>query len=111
MLEVFPPAEETAVVSYVIYEDGTAGRIEVTAGAMPELPRPGTMVTEEVYQAKVAALEELAVKAVADLEAAEQARARADYTALVLLGLGEETARRLSGYTGPHVNLPVGGQS
>ncbi|MFJ8143264.1 hypothetical protein [Streptomyces sp. NPDC096013] len=111
MLEVFPPAEETSVVSYVIYEDGTAGRIEVTAGAVPELPRPGTMVTEEVYQAKVAALEEQAAKAVADLEAAEQRRAHGDFTALTLLGLTEETARRLSGYTGPHIHLPVVGES
>ncbi|MFE3032907.1 hypothetical protein ACFXKY_14835 [Streptomyces canus] len=111
MLEVFPPAEETSVVSYVIYEDGTTGRIEVTAGAVPELTRPGTMVTKEVYQAKVAALEEQAAKAVAHLEASEQTRARADYTALTLLGLAEATARRLSGYTGPHVTPPVVGQS
>ncbi|MFJ9724589.1 hypothetical protein ACIRP3_17740 [Streptomyces sp. NPDC101209] len=60
------------------------------------------MVTGKVYQAKVAALTELAARVIAGLEDAEQTRARADCTALSLLGLGEVTARRLSGHTGPH---------
>jgi hypothetical protein len=103
MLEGFTSAEEPSTVSYVIYEDGTVGRIEVTAGATFEFTRPGTMVTEEAYRAAATALEELAAASVADLEAAAQGRALADFTALTLLGLAEGTARRLSGYTGPAV--------
>lgn len=111
MLEAFTTAEDTSAVSYVIYDDGTAGRIEVSAGAVPELTRPGTFVDEDDYQARVKALADLEAAVLAGEETAEQARALADYTALTLLGLAEATARRLSGYTGPDVIPPVVGQS
>ncbi|MFE2424623.1 hypothetical protein [Streptomyces hokutonensis] len=101
MLEGVAPTEPTSAVYYVIYEDGTAGRMEVTANAAPELARPGSFVEEEDYLARVKAMEDLEAAVLADEEAIQQGKALADYTALTLLGLGEETARRLSGYDGP----------
>ncbi|WP_158013035.1 hypothetical protein [Streptomyces sp. Root369] len=101
MLESVAAAEPTSAVYHVIYEDGTAGRIEVTAGAVPELARPGCFVEPEDYQARIKALEDLEAAVLADEEATQHGQALADYTALTLLGLAEETARRLSGYNGP----------
>lgn len=101
MLESVAPAEPVSAVYHVIYEDGTAGRIEVTTGAAPELSRPGCFVEEADYLARVKAMEDLEAAVLADEEAMQQGLAHADYTALTLLGLAEETARRLSGYGGP----------
>ncbi|MBC9729250.1 hypothetical protein [Streptomyces sp. TRM68367] len=111
MLEGFEPTEDTGAVHHVIYEDGSVGRIEVTAGAVPELSRPGSFVSEERYQERVKALEEVQAARIAEVEAAELGRSRADFLALSLLGLAEETARRLSGYTGPDASMLDVGES
>ncbi|WP_406321883.1 hypothetical protein [Streptomyces sp. NBC_00519] len=105
-LEGVAPAGETAVY-YVLYEDGAVGKIETDAGGEPLLAHPGRLVSESAYLARLSVVEEESAAFLAELETGDQARTLADYTALTALGLPEETARRLSGYSDPEPDVPV----
>ncbi|MET9818353.1 hypothetical protein [Streptomyces sp. NPDC006355] len=86
---------------WVIYDDGSTGHMEIPEGdGDPALAKPGRLVTEAEYTAR---LEEIRAARAARHEAEETARleaARADYDALIAGGFPEATARRLSGYQG-----------
>ncbi|MFD5788560.1 hypothetical protein ACFWH1_18300 [Streptomyces sp. NPDC127037] len=90
------------VTYWVLYDDGSAGRIESTSGE-PVLNRPGRLVTEAEYQQRIAELEAANAAWIAEQQAADTARQREDYLALRAAGVPEATARRLSGYEGEDV--------
>ena len=85
---------------FVIYDDGTTGRMQVSKGTEPTLSRSGSFVSEEEYGARVQQLGEGTAAHVAELQAADEARQAADYEALVGLGVPEDSARRMAGYDG-----------
>ncbi|MFF5968293.1 hypothetical protein ACFY64_32125 [Streptomyces collinus] len=85
---------------FVIYDDGTPARIQLLAGPEPTLARPGRVVSEEEYGARLQELREGTRAYVAQLEAQDEARQRADYEVLRGLGVPEENARRMAGYNG-----------
>jgi hypothetical protein len=86
---------------YVVYEDGTAGHIRVNEGTEPTLARPGRFVSLEEYGERVAQLQDEAGAHVARLQAEDEARQRANFQALLAVGLPEANARDMSGFTGP----------
>ncbi|WP_327123600.1 hypothetical protein [Streptomyces sp. NBC_01727] len=100
---VQPVAEP--VTYWVLYDEGSSGRIESTTGE-PTLTSPGRLVTEAEYQARVDELTAANEAHVAEIEAADKERQRQDYEALVAAGLPAETAARLSGYEVPQVEEP-----
>lgn len=103
------PAGDTATY-YVVYDDGTAGLIEVTGGhEPPRLARPGTLVPATRYEARLEELTADHAAYVTQLQAAEEARTRQDYEALLSVGVPEESARRMSGYTMPAPDCLHGG--
>lgn len=71
-----------------------------TAGT-PALPEGATALTQEEYEAELAAIEAARQEHAEDLVAADEANQSADYQALRASGIPEATARRLTGYTGP----------
>ncbi|WP_433341755.1 hypothetical protein [Streptomyces sp. CA-253872] len=85
---------------WVLYEDGSAGRISADAAEdePPTLAKAGRVVTEEEYDAYVTALAAQRDEHLAEVRDQEQARAREDYDALRVAGVPEATARRMSGY-------------
>ncbi|MGW0086553.1 hypothetical protein [Streptomyces sp. NPDC003393] len=85
---------------YFQLANGAVGRLE-TEREDPDLPEGAELITQEEYEAAKAALEEAHAEHVASMEQELQEQAGTDYAALVGLGLPEETARRLSGYTPP----------
>ncbi|MEV5929916.1 hypothetical protein ACPCSG_27035 [Streptomyces cellulosae] len=91
------PAGELADV-FVLYDDGTASHMQVIEGQEPQLARPGRFVTAEQYEARLQELHDQNAAYVAELEAADEARHRADFEALVGLGVPEDSARRMAGY-------------
>lgn len=96
------------VTYWAVYDDGSAGRIEVTNGEEPVLSKPGRLVTEEEYGERLEEIQAERDRARAELEAADLARTREDYLALREAGVPEATARRMSGYTGPEVEPESG---
>lgn len=68
-------------------------------GTVPA-PTGCTEITEQAYNTELAALEASNAQTIADLEAADQANAKADYDALRAMNVPEATARRLSRYEG-----------
>lgn len=86
---------------WVLYEDGSAGRISVVTAEdePPALAKRGRVVTEEEYDAYVAALAAERDEHLSDVRGEELARAREDYEALRTADVPEATARRMSGYT------------
>ncbi|MEU8870423.1 hypothetical protein AB0D24_04520 [Streptomyces javensis] len=92
--------DETTI--YYRYDNGSVAK-RVVAGAGEDIPVPdgATVITEEEYTAALAAIEEANEAQRQEEEAQHQAQVRADYDALRALGVPEETARRLTGYTGP----------
>ncbi|WP_413808102.1 hypothetical protein [Streptomyces sp. OE57] len=89
------------VKAWVQYEDGSLGSLIVTGGNLPELSRPGRIITEDEYNRLTAAIAEAhtaRLEAMAEEEAARQER---EYQDLTAAGVPEPTARSLSGYTGP----------
>lgn len=86
------------VDAYVLYDDGTASHMQVIEGQEPQLARPGRFVTAEEYAARLQELHEQSAAYVAELEAADEARHRADFEALVGLGVPEDSARRMAGF-------------
>ncbi|MDX3069794.1 hypothetical protein PV518_48070 [Streptomyces sp. ND04-05B] len=85
---------------YVIYEDGSLGRIDTDGEGQPPLAKPGRFVDAATYGARSEELAAQHAQHVADLQAADEARTKADYDALIEAGIPEATARRLSGYQG-----------
>ncbi|MFJ8143262.1 hypothetical protein [Streptomyces sp. NPDC096013] len=92
---------ETTSTYWVVYDDGSAGLIETTDEEAPLLSRPGRLVTQQEYQARLDELTAHTATHRAEQAAAEAQQARDDYTALIALGAPDATARRMSGYTGP----------
>ncbi|MGW4731851.1 hypothetical protein ACWEQC_22255 [Streptomyces shenzhenensis] len=94
------PAPEPTEV-WVLYDDGALGSITLSGLHLPVLPRPGRVITRDEYDrlsAQMADSHAARLKTMDDEEAARQVREFRDLTAA---GIPEETARRLSGYTGP----------
>lgn len=91
--------EKTTI--YYQYEDGSVAHRVTTGGAKPATPEGATEISEEEYRAALAAIEDANRERAEERRAEEQARAKADYEALLAAGIPEETARRMSGYTGP----------
>ncbi|MTE20264.1 hypothetical protein F0L17_14330 [Streptomyces sp. TRM43335] len=83
---------------YVIYDDGSVGRIVTDTGTEPDLAKAGRFVSQAEYQAAVDALDAEREQQQAEEEAMRSAQAKADYEALVAAGVPEDTAARMSGY-------------
>ncbi|MFB7496102.1 hypothetical protein ACFC09_15645 [Streptomyces sp. NPDC056161] len=91
----------TPVKAWAQYEDGSLGAVTVTGGELPALARPGRYIPHDEYQlliAEMTATRNARLEAMGEEEAARQTR---EYNDLTKAGITEETARRLSGYTGP----------
>jgi hypothetical protein len=82
---------------YVIYDDGSAGHMQVLAETEPVLSRPGRFVTRDEYSDRLGELNAATAAYVAELTAADEARQTADYEALLAAGVPDDTARRMSG--------------
>lgn len=97
-----PEALPTTLV-YVIYDDGSIETQTITGSGMvePVLDKPGRVTSEAEYKQYLAVLEERQSIYVAEQTAAEQSALKGDYDALRAAGIPEETARRITGYTGP----------
>lgn len=95
------PVPGQMVTYWVIYDDGSTGKIDTDTGGAPELLRPGRLVTEDEYMAQVQAVREQQAEHLEDLLDGEAAQQVEDYQALLAAGVPEATARRMSGYTGP----------
>lgn len=104
---LFPPPTR----HYVLYEDGTLGLIEHRGQEPPRLARPGRIITEEEYARRRDQWEIAVADHAEKLRAADEERCRADFLALLASGIPEETARRLSGYTGDSVTGQVAGKA
>lgn len=100
---MLPGAQPIAATTthHVLYEDGSTGLIETSGEEpLPPLAKPGRLVTEEEYQARLGALTGQRARYVAGLLAADEERTRGDFEALTAVGVPEATARRMSGYEG-----------
>ncbi|MEU6594800.1 hypothetical protein ABZ923_37335 [Streptomyces sp. NPDC046881] len=85
---------------YVIYDDGTPAHMQVLAGMEPVLSRPGRFVSLEEYGERRQELQDGITAHIASLEKADEIRQENDFEALIALGVPEDSARRMSGYTG-----------
>lgn len=89
---------------YIIYDDGTLedGTLEAPADQppVPVLARPGRVVTKEEYDAALADWQDAQDEIAADREAAEAAAIKANYDALIAMGIPDALARSLTGYRG-----------
>ncbi|MBC9729246.1 hypothetical protein [Streptomyces sp. TRM68367] len=83
---------------YYEFPDGTVQEL-VTTDADPQHPADATLLTEEEYNAKRAAIEQAQAQHRADIQAQEAAESQDDYQALLAAGIPDATARRLSGYS------------
>ncbi|MFE0763673.1 hypothetical protein [Streptomyces smyrnaeus] len=97
---VLDDMEGTPNVYYVIYDDGSLGRIEVWSDDPPRLSKPGRIVDEAEYQAALDEMRGNTVARVQTLRDEDYARQEAEYDDLRTAGIPERTARRLSGFTG-----------
>lgn len=89
------------VKAWVQYEDGALGSIIVTGGTLPELARPGRIITEDEYNQLALEMTQAHTARLDAMDAEDAARQAREYADLLMAGIAEETARRLSGYTGP----------
>ncbi|MFB7496104.1 hypothetical protein ACFC09_15655 [Streptomyces sp. NPDC056161] len=64
-------------------------------------PQDAVILTREEYESRLAAIEAQHEAEAAATRDQEQAQKRADYEALITLGLPAESAARISGYTPP----------
>jgi hypothetical protein len=87
---------------YLRYADGSVAQMVNTTPA-DDIPVPdgAEVITAEEYATAKAAITEANAARAAQLEQELQTKARADYDALVAVGVPQETAARLSGYTPP----------
>lgn len=91
--------EETTI--YYQFPDGSVAERTVSGGTGDVEPPEGAVeITKEEYEAALAVIEEERERKRQEEKDAAEARAREDYEALRALGVPEETARRMSGYTG-----------
>ncbi|MCF3960600.1 hypothetical protein [Streptomyces fuscigenes] len=88
------------ITAWVQYEDGSLGSITVTGGQLPELARPGRLITQAEFETLNAAMSAAHTSRLQDMAEEETARQTREYQDLRKAGIPEETARRLSGYTG-----------
>lgn len=87
---------------YIAYDDGTIEMFETDQDGMePVLIRPGHFITKDEYDQLAAEMQAASDAKAAEADAAAAAQRKADYDALRALGVPEDTARRLTGYTGP----------
>ena len=92
--------EETTI--HYQFENGSVAERVISGGTGDASPPVGASeITKEQYDAALAVIKEANEQQEAEERAAEQARIGADYEALRALGVPEDTARRLTGYTGP----------
>ncbi|MEU4228320.1 hypothetical protein AB0F17_28835 [Nonomuraea sp. NPDC026600] len=88
-----------ATVHYVLYEDGSAGRITTSGLGLGELAKPGREVTQAEYETAVAELHAVRGEHLDELQAADEARLRRHYEALIGVGVAADVAGEMSGYT------------
>ncbi|MDI9829675.1 hypothetical protein [Streptomyces sp. KAU_LT] len=89
---------------FVLYEDGSVGRLQVTQGEQPPaLARAGRFVSRQEYLARLDELNTATAEHVGRLLADDEERTRGDYLELRGAGIRDESARRMSGYQGPDV--------
>lgn len=94
--------EETT--AYVIYEDGSTERQQYTTpedGQPLPLAKPGRYVGQAEYDTFLAGVNAGNAAYEEDLLTFETVTLKGDYDALVVLGLPDAMARRMSGYAGP----------
>lgn len=91
------------VTFYVIYEDGSVEEqiLPDTSGVEPVLSKPGRVSGQIEYEQYKTRIEELNRIWLAETNARQQAIQKVDYDGLILAGIPDATARRLTGYTGP----------
>lgn len=87
---------------YLKYTDGHLGTITSSVWDDTDIPVPegAEAIDEATYDALKAELDAAAAQDEADAAAADSARQKADYDAMIALGLPDEMARRLSGWQG-----------
>ena len=86
---------------YYRFADGSVAEKVVTVPAEDTVvtpPEGATEITKEQYDTELAAIEAANAAALAETQAADRARQREDYEALLAAGIPEATARRMSGY-------------
>lgn len=93
-------------VLYVIYTDGSSGRIETEGGEAPVLAKPGNFVTQAAYDAHVSGLQSANAAAAAAAQAAENASAQAIYVDLLALGMPEVSAKKIASAHGTVTGPP-----
>lgn len=88
---------------YIIYDDGSveAQTVPDVPGVQAVLSKPGRVSGKIEYDQYRARLEEQAAIWLAETQAREQQVRKDDYDALIIAGIPEATARRITGYTGP----------
>ena len=90
---------------YVLYEDGSTGVLSVesqvaaSVGEGPVLTKPGRVVTVDEYDAARGMLKAAHQTYVDSLVAADLGRNQSDYEALRRIGVPDDTARRVTGFT------------
>jgi hypothetical protein len=89
------------VTQYVVFADGTLGRITGSAHMTAELPEGVKPLTQEAYEELRAAMRERHEARVAEMLAVEKALRRQQYEDLIAAHIPEATARSLSGHGGP----------
>ncbi|MDH6189111.1 hypothetical protein M2168_002143 [Streptomyces sp. CZ24] len=92
--------EGAPTVHYVLYDDGSLGRIEMWTDQEPTLSKPGRIVTEAEYRAALEDMRGNTAARVQTLRDEDYARQEAEYDDLLTAGIPERTARRLSGFAG-----------
>lgn len=98
---IMPPGTEPVAeerTHWVIYDDGSTGRLTATSEELPPLAKPGKFVTEAKYLRRHKELSDAHATYVAGLVAEDEERTRGDYEALTAVGVPEATARRLTGH-------------
>lgn len=91
------PGEETT--HYVLYDDGSAGLITTTGPDLGDLAKPGREVGRAEYEAVLVELRAVRDGHLDELQAADEARLRRHYEALIGVGLPADVAAEMSGYT------------
>ncbi|MEU2264910.1 hypothetical protein ABZ568_00350 [Streptomyces olindensis] len=96
------PTPDDLTSYYVLYEDGSVGLVQVTAGAPePVLSKPGRLVDQAEYEAKLSQIKAAEAQRQADAKAAETAQKKDAYDALVAANFDPAVATTLTGYTPP----------
>lgn len=95
-------SDET-VTFYLIYEDGSVESQTVpdVPGVAAFLSKPGRVAGKVEYDQYLAKLEEQHAIWLSETHAREQQVKKDDYDALIVAGIPDATARRITGYEGP----------